>query len=293
VELFLRIGQLAEATGMDPAVLRAWESRYGIPQPGRTEGNQRRYDPREVERVKVMQQLVESGYRAGEAARVVKATFTTGGGTEGALPYDRDDLISLLTEGEMEAMRVLDGLALRSPLERIIEEVLHPVMKEVGERWATDRISVSEEHAATWIVSAWLSAQVRLMPESLRRGTVVTAAPQGERHELGLVMFGAFLRRQGVKVLHLGSDMPPEDLVDMIVSREADVAVLGVSTVLGETGMRKTVELLRTQDRLIPVCIGGQYIQRGALPLPAIALPPDFASASERVLTLLEGAAAN
>ena len=289
MEVFLRIGQLAEATGMDPAVLRAWESRYGIPQPGRSEGNQRRYGQREVERVKAMQQLVEAGYRAGEAARIVLATFTGAGEVHSQLPADRDDLAALLTEGDIEAMRLLDRLAVSLPLERIIEEVIRPVMTEVGERWASGSISVSEEHAATWLVSAWLSAQVRLMPPPLRKGLVVTAAPEGERHELGLVMFGAFLRRQGVRVLHLGSDMPPSDLAAMIASREGDVAVLAISTALGQAGLSETIEHLREGGRLIPVCVGGPFVQLRALPLPAVALPTEFAPAAERVLSLLDG----
>lgn len=273
---------------MDPAVLRAWESRYGIPQPERSEGNQRRYGQREVERVKAMQQLIEGGYRAGEAARIVLATFTSSGETHSPLPSDRDDLAALLTEGDMGAMRLLDRLAISLPLERIIEEVIRPVMSEVGERWARGSISVSEEHAATWIMSAWLSAQIRLMPPPLRKGLVVTAAPAGERHELGLIMFGAFLRRQGARVLHLGSDMPPADLASMIVSKGGDVAVLAISTALGQAGLSDTIEHLGEGDRLIPVCVGGPLTQLRTLPLPAVALPKDFSSAAERVLSLLE-----
>ena len=288
MEVFLRIGQLAEATGVDPTVLRAWETRYGIPQPDRSEGNQRRYGPREVERVKAMLQLVEAGYRAGEAARVVKATLSPAGEVESKLPYDRNDLVGLLTEGDLAAMQTLDRLAVSLPLERIVNEVLHPVMSEIGDRWAEGSLSVSQEHAATWLVSAWLSAQVRLMPPPLRNGLVITAAPQGERHELGLVMFGAFLRRQGVRVLHLGSDMPPHDLAHMIVERGGDVVVLAISTALAQAGLRETVEQLRKSDHIIPVCVGGKVSQLNTLPLPAIALPEDFGAATKRVLSLLD-----
>ena len=288
MEVFLRIGQLAEATGTDPTVLRAWETRYGIPQPDRSEGNQRRYGPREVERVKAMLQLVEAGYRAGEAARVVKATLSAEGGSDSRLPYDRDDLVSLLTEGDIAAMQTLDRLAVTLPLERIIEDVLQPVMGEVGDRWAAGSLSVSQEHAATWLVSAWLSAQVRLMPPPLRKGLVITAAPQGERHELGLVMFGAFLRRQGIKVLHLGSDMPPEDLAQMVVARGGDLVILAISTALAQSGLRETIDELRKAEHIVPVCVGGKVTQLRTLPLPAIALPADFSEAAERVLTLLE-----
>lgn len=44
----LTIGGLAERTGVPPATLRSWESRYGFPRPTRLAGGHRRYPEREV-----------------------------------------------------------------------------------------------------------------------------------------------------------------------------------------------------------------------------------------------------
>jgi DICT domain-containing protein/predicted DNA-binding transcriptional regulator AlpA len=44
----LTIGDLAERTGVPPATLRSWESRYGFPQPIRLAGGHRRYAERDV-----------------------------------------------------------------------------------------------------------------------------------------------------------------------------------------------------------------------------------------------------
>lgn len=44
----LTIGELAERTGVPPATLRSWESRYGFPQPTRLAGGHRRYAERDV-----------------------------------------------------------------------------------------------------------------------------------------------------------------------------------------------------------------------------------------------------
>ena len=47
----LRIGEFARRVGVSPELLRAWEQRYGLLQPIRSEGGFRLYTPRDVERV--------------------------------------------------------------------------------------------------------------------------------------------------------------------------------------------------------------------------------------------------
>ncbi len=47
----LTIGDLADRTGVAPATLRSWESRYGFPLPSRLNGGHRRYSEHDVETI--------------------------------------------------------------------------------------------------------------------------------------------------------------------------------------------------------------------------------------------------
>lgn len=288
MEPFLRIGQLAEATGVDATVLRTWEARYGVPVPERTEGGQRRYPQREVERMRAMRSMVDSGYRASEAARMVTATLPREGGAPQAPNLDRarDDLTSRLVAGDMGAIAVLDRLVAALPVEDVIEDVVVPIMREVGDRWADGRITVAEEHAATWLVSSWVGSQVRSMPPPLHKGLIVTAAPQGERHELGLELLGLLLRRQGIAVLHLGSDLPPDDLAAMAKVKGATCICLSASTREANRGLLATIEAIAALKPPIPVGVGGAMAAISPLPLPAFALPHDMRAAAQRLLSL-------
>lgn len=283
----MRIGQLAELTGVDATVLRTWEARYGVPSPDRTEGGQRRYAHGEVGRVKAMRSLVDSGYRASEAARMVRATLTPevpAGGPD--LQATRDELTRLLVAGEVGAIQLLDDLVGTRPVESVIEGTVLPIMREVGDRWADGRISVAQEHAATWLVTSWVGSQIRSMPPPLHKGLVVTAAPQGERHELGLALLGVFLRRQGVGVLHLGSDLPPGDLASMAEAEGATCICLSASTMEANQGLIATVEAIARLNPPIPVGVGGAHAALTSLPLPAFALPHDMREAATRLISL-------
>ncbi|MET3961552.1 DICT domain-containing protein [Marmoricola sp. OAE513] len=68
----LTIGDLAERTGLSPAVLRMWESRHGFPEPRRLASGHRRYTGVDVELVRQVVRRRDSGIRLevaiGEAA---------------------------------------------------------------------------------------------------------------------------------------------------------------------------------------------------------------------------------
>src|SRR5689334_6693296 len=66
----LRIGELSRRTRVRPDTLRAWERRYGLLRPERSEGRFRLYGPEDERRVHAMKALIDSGVSAAEAARL-------------------------------------------------------------------------------------------------------------------------------------------------------------------------------------------------------------------------------
>lgn len=64
------IAAVAELTGIPAETLRTWERRYGVVNPERTAGGQRRYSNEEVDRLCLIAQLVESGSRISTLAKL-------------------------------------------------------------------------------------------------------------------------------------------------------------------------------------------------------------------------------
>ncbi len=65
------IKAVAEATGIPPATLRAWERRYAVVRPPRSPTGYRLYDESLIQDLRVMRELVAVGHPASEAARIV------------------------------------------------------------------------------------------------------------------------------------------------------------------------------------------------------------------------------
>ncbi len=80
------IGHAARLTGVPSATLRAWERRYGLVRPVRSEGGYRLYDEQGLQLLRAMGALVAAGWSARQAAEHLRTegTGSPGGSTRDA-----------------------------------------------------------------------------------------------------------------------------------------------------------------------------------------------------------------
>ena len=166
---------VAFRTGLTPHVLRAWERRYGVVSPPRTDGGQRLYSDLDIERLRLLRRLTDRGHAIGRIASLPIAELArldeeTGGAEEGAASSngegsraDEAEQTRARSVGEsiaavLRATRRLDAVELQAVLEQaavtlgvpvFIEEVVAPALVRVGHGWAEGSVSVAQEHMAT------------------------------------------------------------------------------------------------------------------------------------------------
>ncbi len=59
----LSIGAISRETGIHVSTIRMWEARYGALTPVRTEGGARRYSSTDLERLRLIKQLLDRGHK--------------------------------------------------------------------------------------------------------------------------------------------------------------------------------------------------------------------------------------
>jgi MerR family transcriptional regulator, light-induced transcriptional regulator len=74
---WMRIGEISQRTGVSPDLLRAWERRYGLLRPRRTDGRTRLYSAADETRVRLMQRYIHDGLPPAQAAEMVTAARLT------------------------------------------------------------------------------------------------------------------------------------------------------------------------------------------------------------------------
>jgi DNA-binding transcriptional MerR regulator len=246
----LRIGELSRRVGVSPALLRAWERRYGLLDPARTAGGLRLYGPEDERRVRDMQAGLRRGLSAAEAAR--EALSGAGGMQEPGL--SSAPLAAALDAMDAEeAHLVLDRLLATFTLETALSEVILPYLHELGERWSRGEASVTQEHFASNLIRGRLMSLARSWGTGGGPLAVLACAP-GEQHDLPLMAFGLALRGRGWRIAFLGTDTPAGSMAD--AAGMLDPALVVVSAVSGEVFERSADELADLA-RSYPLAIAG------------------------------------
>ncbi|HEX5938406.1 MAG TPA: B12-binding domain-containing protein [Actinomycetota bacterium] len=253
-EGYLRIGELARRTGTSPELLRAWEQRYGLLRPSRSDGGFRLYSDQDETRVLRAKALIAQGLSASEAARQALAPSAPGRDADGVLveglTIELGDALDRFDEDG--ANRAFDRLLAAFSLETVMQQVLLPYLHLLGDRWASGEISVAQEHFASSLIRGRLLGLARGWGTG-HAPTLLLACPPGEEHDLGLIMFGIAAWRRGWRVTYLGQDTP----FDTIEKAAADVEpALVVLAVAEGTAIASMDELRRLADR-VPVAVGG------------------------------------
>lgn len=230
-----RIGALARRVGLSEHVLRAWERRYRVVTPTRTSSGYRLYSGADEQRLRQMSRLVRQGVPPAEAARTVLAGPSAD--AHRALDPATSRLISasrrrlhtaLLSMAEPRAQTVLDEVLAVVPLEIAVRRVLLPVLRDLGEGWQAGRVSVAQEHFATAIIRGRIAALARGWGQRTGRRALL-ACPPGERHDLGLQLFGLLLARRGWSISFLGADTPIAAISTAVAAQRPDAVVLSAT----------------------------------------------------------------
>jgi DNA-binding transcriptional MerR regulator len=219
----LRIGEFARRVGVSPELLRAWERRYGLLQPIRSEGGFRLYTADDAQRVARMKRALDEGLSASEAARRAVAQARP---AEGLLDDARDRLVAAAREYDEAAMHaVLDAALAGFAIETVLQELILPALREIGGEWERGALEVGQEHFATNVIRERLLALARMWGRGGGPLAILACAP-GERHDIGLIAFGLVLRSHGWRILFLGADTPVATLRRAVETTEPRLVVV-------------------------------------------------------------------
>jgi DNA-binding transcriptional MerR regulator/methylmalonyl-CoA mutase cobalamin-binding subunit len=301
------IKQAAARSGVPVQLLRAWERRYGVVKPERTESGYRLYDEAAIDRLRLMRRRIDDGWAPSTAAREIREMDN--GSVSDALrastvppsatptPNDAgaDDLTeafvasaAALDEEGFESL--LDAMFARGSFEQVASELLMPALVAIGEGWADGTVDVAGEHAASSAVQRRLAtAFLAAGRASVEHPLVLVGLPPGARHDLGALTFATALRRRGISVRFLGADLPIENWLEAIERTSAEGVVIGV--VMGaDVGPATAVaRAVREANPEILIAFGGRSaasIEDTGLS-PALILPSSLGDAVQQLRATL------
>jgi DNA-binding transcriptional MerR regulator len=247
----LRIGEFARRVGVSAAVLRAWERRYGLLEPIRSAGGFRLYTAEDAERVGRMQQGLDQGLSAAEAARAARASARP---SEGLLENAAERLLAAIRAYDEAAVHdVLDESFAAFGLEAVLRELILPALTQVGREWEQGTLAVSQEHFASNVIRARLLSLARLWGRGGGPVAVLACAP-GEQHDISLLAFGLVLRSHGWRIVFLGADTP---ITTLAQAAEGIGSALTVLASFDPARLEAESTAIRRLARALPLVLSG------------------------------------
>jgi DNA-binding transcriptional MerR regulator len=268
---------VVQQTGLKRDTLRAWERRYGLPKPKRSEGGHRLYSERDIRIIKWLVARQREGLsikRAVELWRSLEAegrgplqdtTFIAPQATAALVPQAAGDTLAKLREAWVTACSAFDeqsaeqvlaqAFALYSP-EGVCLEVLQKAMAEIGEGWYRGETTAHQEHFASALAMRRLEALIMAAPAPTRPGLILVGCPPEEEHTLSLLLLTFLLRRQGWEVLYLGASVPVADMKATVIAVQPQLVILAAQRLHTAATLFDMAQLLG-QERT-PLAFGGR-----------------------------------
>jgi methanogenic corrinoid protein MtbC1 len=265
-----RVGMVSTMTGLSTHTLRMWEKRYAAVLPKRTEAGGRLYTDADVERLRLLHQLVSSGHSIGGIAKLPDADLRRMAASFPApasasqpalqhLPELRARVMSAIEALRVqEAEQMLSRAALSTEPGEFLRAVVAPILVEIGDRWQAGELRIAHEHACSTVMRGLLFSLMRLYPASSAMRRAVVATPAKEDHELGALMVAMLAAMHGWSVLYLGTDLPAEEIAYAVTDTNADLLMVSITNLKPASAEREVAAIERAIPNRVKFLVGGR-----------------------------------
>jgi len=185
---------------------------------------------------------------------------------EASTKKSKQQLYKKLTEGNIEdCVKIYqDYTKIFNPAD-FFDKILKQVMYDIGEDWATNKISIATEHVASNIAQTLVKIIMDRVSGSANKKKILLCVPVGEEHHLGCDVLETYLSIKGFKVYNLGTSLPTESIISFIDNNKPDFVFVSITLPDNISAGQRLVRKINDECK-IPILIGGYAMQSEKIP---------------------------
>ncbi|MEM1320182.1 MAG: MerR family transcriptional regulator [Bacteroidota bacterium] len=270
------IKDLENISGIKAHTLRIWERRYQLLIPQRTDTNIRLYSDEQLVRLLNVKTLLQNNWKISKISKlseeqlhqaIEEAVLASYRSNHEALVHEL--IRHTLTYNEGAFVRQLKEAFSKLGVQIAMMEVVYPFLSKVGLMWRVEKLIPAQEHFASNIIRQKLCSAIDRLPIKMaNEQRFVLFLPEGEYHEIGLLLCHYILRYRGFPTFYLGSNVPLENVLQTSESMNADYLFLFVFTPGPEEELLEYIQKLRNQFRGEHILIAGRLVKEAGFELP-------------------------
>jgi len=232
------ITDLEKLSGVKAHTIRAWETRYNILNPQRTESNIRYYDESDLRKLLNIVLLNKNGIRISQIAGMDSLEFAEMvANISDIVPEDSSQLdtltLSMLELNEYKLDKILKTNIRQIGFEQTMMEVVLPFLNKLSIMWMANSITPAQEHFILNIIRQKLIAAIDELPVPYGKGVTkfILYLPEGEKQELIILFVQFLLKKRGFQPIYMGQDVSLQELASVQKVHHAEY----IYTILSET----------------------------------------------------------
>ena len=273
------IKDIENLSGIKAHTLRIWEQRYQLFIPKRKESKHRYYDNEDLKHILRISQLYHNGVKISKIAQLPASSIRSMAMEQYIGKQNADAYIHRLIEASIdfdeERFEELFEQALKQfGLEVTIIDVMYAFLERIGLLWLTDHVIPAQEHFASniikrKIISALDALKTKPSPSS---GTYVLFTPEGEQHEIPLLLNHYLMKASGKKCIYMGVDVPFDDIDIYVKLKNPKYLYFHAITHLYEQPMDDLLKQLKQKFSQQEIIMSGQLTKEVTLDIPGVTL---------------------
>lgn len=264
----------AVETGLNPVTIRAWERRYGLPKPQRSNAGDRLYSARDLATLQWLQARQAEGLAISNAVELWRKLESQGIDplATDALSKDKavEDIVPAESQLEklqrqwIEACLSFDAPAATDvlthafalyPAEKICTELLMPSLAQIGSGWDRGEITIQQEHFASSLMVRRLEMLIAATPRPTRPERLLVCCAPGDHHTFAPLLLTFLLQQRGWEVVYLGANVPVIALAESARRIRPELAIISAQQLHTAAALAEAAEVFQAEG--VPVAFGG------------------------------------
>ena len=172
------------------------------------------------------------------------------------------DLFNMLSAGDLQNLvKIYDKYVSLFGVIQFYDNLLKPVMYDVGQQWAKGKLDVATEHVCVNTANALIKVidKSRLVRSTNRhyKGTIFICTPNGELHNLACNIIESVLISKGYKVYNASPSLPADSVINSLKNFIPDAILISITLTDHLQTTRNLIRKIRTQFPFLPIFVGG------------------------------------
>ena len=183
------------------------------------------------------------------------------------LSEEAEQYLLFLTNMEREKAveYILDLVEKGISIEDVYLKIFQNVQYEIGRLWQLNEISIAQEHYATSITQLIMSQLYPKIFTSYKKGKKsLTTCIGDELHELGIRMVADLLELNGWDTIHLGSNTPAAEILNILEDKKIDLLAISVTLPDQLEESKDLISAVRKNEKLsqLKIIVGGKLFMQ-------------------------------